>query len=112
MKLTENQLKNIIRESLQEILMEARFSDNEERFDINNLAKSIIADLNSLNFEERGHEIHVDTEDECEPYVSVYYMNVPSIADCREIAKKHNCRFYVDYSWDIGVFDLTQEYVH
>lgn len=112
MKLTEQTLRKIIKESLQEILMESRFSDNEERFDMNNLAKSIVADLKDLNFEERGHEIHVDTQDEYEPYVAVYYMNIPANADCREIAKKHNCYFYVDNSWGIGVFDLTREYTN
>lgn len=39
MKINEKQLRKIIRESLQEILVESRFSDNEERFDMNDLAK-------------------------------------------------------------------------
>lgn len=61
--------------------------------------------LKELNFEERGHEIQ-DYSDEYHAEVAVTNMNVPANADCREIADRFGCEFYVDNSFNIGIFEI------
>ncbi len=67
--------------------------------------EKIIKALKALNIEQRGHEIlnYLD-EDPCE--VGVTNINVPCIADCRQIARENNVRFHTYNSWRIGMFEI------
>ena len=74
-----------------------------EEDDIQSKGDAIIKALQELNFEERGHQIK-NYLDEYPSEIAVTNINVPSIADCREIAEKFNVEFYTDFG--IGVFEI------
>ena len=57
-----------------------------EEDDIQSKGDAIIKALQELNFEERGHQIK-NYLDEYPSEIAVTNINVPSIADCREIAE-------------------------
>ena len=71
--------------------------------DIQSKGDAIIKALQELNFEERGHQIK-NYLDEYPSEIAVTNINVPSIADCREIAEKFNVEFYTDFG--MGVFEI------
>ena len=71
--------------------------------DIQSKGNAIIKALQELNFEERGHQIK-NYLDEYPSEIAVTNINVPSIADCREIAEKFNVEFYTDFG--MGVFEI------
>ena len=74
-----------------------------EEDDIQSKGDAIIKALQELNFEERGHQIK-NYLDEYPSEIAVTNINVPSIADCREIAEKFNVEFYTDFG--MGVFEI------
>ena len=74
-----------------------------EEDDIQSKGDAIIKALQELNFEERGHQIK-NYLDEYPSEIAVTNTNVPSIADCREIAEKFNVEFYTDFG--MGVFEI------
>ena len=74
-----------------------------EEDDIQSKGDAIIKALQELNFEERGHQIK-NYLDEYPSEIAVTKINVPSIADCREIAEKFNVEFYTDFG--MGVFEI------
>lgn len=67
--------------------------------------EKIIKALKALNMEQRGHEI-LNCLDEYPCEVGVTNINVPCVADCRQIARENNVRFYTDESWGIGMFEI------
>ena len=74
-----------------------------EEDDIQSKGDAIIKALQELNFEERGHQIK-NYLDEYPSEIAVTNINVPSIADCREIANRFNVEFYTDFG--MGVFEI------
>ena len=67
--------------------------------------RNIIKALKQLNFEKRGHEIR-DYTHEYPAEIAVTNINVPAIADCREIAEKFNVYFYTNESFGLGIFEV------
>lgn len=66
----------------------------------------VVDALEELNFPIRGHVVKKHTEDF--PFeVSVSDMNVPAIADCRFVAQQFNVLFYVDPSFNMGIFEIV-----
>ena len=74
-----------------------------EEDDIQSKGDAIIKALQELNFEERGHQI-INYLDEYPSEIAVTNINVPSIADCREITYRFNVEFYTDFG--MGVFEI------
>ena len=69
---------------------------------------AIASALEELNFPQRGHVIKKYIEDRDSPMeVSVTKMNVPAIADCRFVAEQFDVLFYVDDSFDMGIFEIS-----
>ena len=71
--------------------------------DIQSKGNAIIKALQELNFEERGHQIKNYLED-YPSEIAVTNINVPSIADCKEIADRFNVEFYTDFG--MGIFEI------
>ena len=71
----------------------------------NNKSKgnAIINALRELNFEGRGHQIKNYLED-YPSEIAVTNINVPSIADCKQIAEKFDVEFYTDFG--LGIFEI------
>ena len=71
----------------------------------NNKSKgnAIINALRELNFEGRGHQIKNYLED-YPSEIAVTNINVPSIADCKQIAEKFDVEFYTDFG--LGIFEV------
>jgi hypothetical protein len=67
--------------------------------------KEIISKLKALNFEERNHQIKVYDED-YPLEVSVSNINVPCIADCRQVAEECGVPFKTFEMFNIGVFEI------
>lgn len=66
---------------------------------------AIASALEELNFPQRGHIIKKYIEDpDFDMEVTVSNMNVPAVADCRFVAKQFGVMFYVDESFDLGIF--------
>ena len=74
-----------------------------EENDIQSKGNAIIKALRELNFEGRGHQIKSYLED-CE--IAVTNINVPSIADCKQIADKFDVEFYTEFSFGLGIFEI------
>ena len=64
---------------------------------------AIIKALQELNLEGRGHQIK-NYLDEFPSEIAVTNINVPSIADCKEIAERFDVEFYTDFG--MGIFEI------
>ena len=64
---------------------------------------AIIKALQELNFEGRGHKV-MNYLDEFPSEIAVTNINVPSIADCKQIAEKFDVEFYTDFG--LGIFEI------
>ena len=73
----------------------------------NNKSKgnAIINALRELNFEGRGHQIKNYLED-YPSEIAVTNINVPSIADCKQIAEKFDVEFFTEFSFGLGIFEV------
>lgn len=67
--------------------------------------RNIIKALKQLNFEDRGHEI-LDYMHEYPAEIAITNINVPAVADCREIAQRFNVEFYTNEGFGLGIFEL------
>lgn len=61
----------------------------------------VLLDLYNLNIAKRGHRVVVYDDE-----IAVYGINVPLLADCREIAKNNNCQYKQDDMFDCFIFYL------
>ena len=64
---------------------------------------AIIKALQEVNFEGRGHMV-MNYLDEFPSEIAVTNINVPSIADCKQIAEKFDVEFYTDFG--LGIFEI------
>ena len=76
-----------------------------EENDIQSKGNAIINALKELNFEGRGHQIK-NYLDEFPSEIAVTNINVPSIADCKQIAEKFDVEFYTEFSFGLGIFEV------
>ena len=83
--------------------MNNNFESEEDN--IQSKGNAIIKALQELNFEERGHQIKNYLED-YPSEIAVTNINVPSIADCKEIADRFNVEFYTEFSFGMGIFEI------
>ena len=80
------------------------YFESEEN-DIQSKGNAIINALKELNFEGRGHQIK-NYLDEYPSEIAVTNINVPSIADCKEIAERFDVEFYTEFSFGLGIFEI------
>lgn len=57
--------------------------------------------LNDLNIAQRGHKVVVYDDE-----IAVYGINVPLLADCRQIAKDNQCDYKEEQMFDCFIFYL------
>ena len=76
---------------------------NNTENNVKSKGNAIIKALQELNFEGRGHQIKNYLED-YPPEIAVTNINVPSIADCKQIAEKFDVEFYTDFG--LGIFEI------
>lgn len=101
-RLTEGDLHRIVKNSIKRVLRE-----NEEMgMGAGSKGQAIINALKKLNFEERGHKI-MNYLDEYPAEIAVSNINVPAIADCKEIANRFGVEFYTDFG--MGIFEVDDE---
>ena len=70
------------------------------------LANKVAGALEELNFPQRGHVVKKHFDDDFTIEVSVSNMNVPALADCRFVAKEFGVFFYLDDSFNMGIFEI------
>lgn len=63
--------------------------------------EEVLSKLAELNLEKRGHEVHAYRED---GEVAVYGINVPMLADCKQIAAEVGVDYKVDNFFDMFIF--------
>lgn len=79
--------------------------EGQDKYRIYQKGRNIIKALKQLNFENRGHEI-LDYMNEDPAEIAITNINVPAVADCREIAQKFNVYFYTNEGFGLGIFEL------
>ena len=82
--------------------LKVKIMNNTEN-NIQSKGNAIINALKELNFEGRGHQIKNYLED-YPSEIAVTNINVPSIADCKQIAEKFDVEFYTDFG--LGIFEI------
>ena len=82
--------------------LKVKIMNNTEN-NIQSKGNAIIKALQELNFEGRGHQIK-NYLDEFPSEIAVTNINVPSIADCKQIAEKFDVEFYTDFG--LGIFEI------
>ena len=82
--------------------LKVKIMNNTEN-NIQSKGNAIINALQELNFEGRGHQIK-NYLDEYPSEIAVTNINVPSIADCKEIAERFDVEFYTDFG--MGIFEI------
>ena len=73
----------------------------EEIDDFYNKKNNILAGLDELNMATRGHRVVVYDDE-----ISVYNVNVPMLADCRQIADENGCDYKHERMFDCFIFYL------
>ena len=63
--------------------------------------EEVLSKLAELNIEKRGHEVHRYRED---GEIAVYGINVPMLADCKQIAEDVGVDYKVDNFFDMFIF--------
>jgi hypothetical protein len=66
----------------------------------------VLSKLAELNIEKRGHEIHRYRDD---GEIAVYGINVPMLADCKQIAAEVGVDYKVDNFFDMFIFYVEAE---
>ena len=79
--------------------------EGQDNYRIYQKGRNIIKALKQLNFEDRGHKI-LDYMHEYPAEIAITNINVPAVADCREIAQRFNVEFYTDEFTGLGIFEL------
>lgn len=79
--------------------------EGQDKYRIYQKGRNIIKALKQLNFENRGHEI-LDYMHEDPAEIAITNINVPAVADCREIAQKFNVDFYTNEGFGLGIFEI------
>ena len=97
-KLNESQLRQVIRESIKNVL-------RETEGDAMAKAQEVVNKLKALNFEQRGHDVSI-YDDEYPIQVGVTNVNVPAYADCKAIADELGCEMEFDRSWGVITFEI------
>ena len=100
-KLSGSELSRMISESVRRVLNEVGETDKGQY----QKGRNIIKALKQLNFEDRGHKI-MDYMHEYPAEIAITNINVPAVADCREIAQRFNVEFYTDEFSGLGIFEL------
>ena len=82
--------------------LKVKIMNNTEN-NVKSKGNAIIKALQELNLEGRGHQIKNYLED-YPSEIAVTNINVPSIADCKQIAEKFDVEFYTDFG--LGIFEI------
>lgn len=69
--------------------------------DFYNKKNNVLFALNDLNIAQRGHKVMVYDDE-----IAVYGINVPLLADCRQIAKDNQCDYKEEQMFDCFIFYL------
>ena len=62
--------------------------------------------LEVYNIEKRGHDVKIYDDEGSGEEIAVHGINVPMLADCKEIARAVGCYLHVVESFDMVVFEL------
>ena len=69
--------------------------------DFYNKKNNVLLALNDLNIAQRGHKVVVYDDE-----IAVYGINVPLLADCRQIAEDNQCDYKEEQMFDCFIFYL------
>ena len=67
-------------------------------------ANKVIKMLNDYRMEERGHSVHDYVHSGEDNEISVWDMNVPSLADCKQIAMECGCAYKYESLFEMFIF--------